>query len=275
MTSDKVKLLVKGYWIFYLIGLAAVFGIKYFYRKAGSDDLQWILTPTAWWVRILSGIPFEYEPHIGYINHHYRFIIAASCSGVQFMTITIATLIYSFVHRMRTMRRGFFWIILSFAISYFFTIFVNGFRIIVSIYLPIYLQGRDIYNGWMTPERLHTIIGTAVYFTSLFTIYHIAGYAAKRIAGRLEEKSDPISPKCSSRSFVQILRKCITPMFWYFAIALGIPLINRAYKSDYEKFAEYAMLMTVICLAIIVLFCVASGILKYFTKLKKSLGSPS
>lgn len=270
MIFNKVKSFLIKYWIFYLVGFIFIFGIKYFYSKADSSDLEWILAPTTWWVSILSGITFKNKPHVGYISHEFRFIIAASCSGIQFMIITIATLIYSFVHRMRTMKRGFCWIALSLLVSYLFTIFINGIRIVFSIYFPIYLHKSDIYNGGMTPERLHTTIGIVVYFTSLFTIYHIALYVSQKIADMPERNPDFIGLKYPGKSFMQIICKYIPPIFWYFSIALGIPFLNKAYKNHYENFMEYAMLMATVCFSILSLFFLVSMIRKHFSKRKNS-----
>lgn len=252
MIFDKLKSLIKKNYIFYLIGFVIIFGIKYFYSKAGSNELEWILAPTAWWVRILSGIPFEREPSIGYISHQFRFIIAPSCSGVQFMIITIATLIYSYVHRMNTIRRGFGWVAFSLGTSYLLTIIVNGFRIVTAIHLPIYFYETNIHYEWMTPEKLHTLIGIIVYFTSLFIIYHVAGYISMRIAGMEERTSGSMIP----------------PMFWYFAIALGIPFLNRAYENNGRNFVEYAILMLTVCSVIMFLFYLLSMIRKYINKQK-------
>lgn len=82
---------------FYLASVVLLLGIKYFYATADSDQLLWILAPTAWWIGILSGIPFEYVSPIGFINHSFQFILAPSCSGVRFMIICAAMLIFSFI----------------------------------------------------------------------------------------------------------------------------------------------------------------------------------
>ncbi len=230
--------------IFYLIGFAVVLGLKFFYSRAGNDELAWILAPTAWWVRVLSGIPFENEPGIGYVNHSFRFIIAPSCSGIQFMLITIATLIFSFVHRMKTLKKGFGWIAFSIGFSCLFTIFVNGIRITIAIYLPILLENSGIYRGWLTPDKLHTIIGIVVYFTSLCVVY----FAIEA----LFRKKDCAGAKSNIGLYVP-------PLFWYFFIALGIPFLNRAFQSGHEGFGEYALLITGICLPIIFLFYLISA----------------
>ena len=139
---------IRTHWISYLAGFILVIGIKYFYSQAGCRQLQWILAPTAWWVRTLSGIPFEYDPDAGYINYDYRFIIASSCSGVRFMILSTAALLFSFVHRMRTSWQGAAWTAFSLAFSYAATVFINGIRITASIYIPGYARQYGLYSGY-------------------------------------------------------------------------------------------------------------------------------
>lgn len=248
MTFQKAKSWMKQYGIIYLAGFFIIFGIKYFYSKAGCDELIWILAPTARWVGILSGCRLEYQPQTGYVNHALRFIIAASCSGVQFMIITFATLLYSFVHRMRSRRGRYYWIGLCLGGSYLFTVFVNGIRIVLSVYLPHYLAGLIMHCRFMTPERLHTMIGIVTFVSGLFIIYFIADYATQKI----NKKTNCLPAK----GFICVC-KWMPPMFWYFFIALGIPFLNQAYQHEGAKFIEYAMLMAAVWMVIIL-----GGVLK-------------
>lgn len=172
------------------------------------------------------------------------------------MLITIATFIFSFVHRMRTHKRRFIWLGLSIFASYAFTILVSGLRIVLSIYLPIYIERAGGYSRFLTPDRLHTMIGTAVYFTSLSVIYGAAEYISQNIAERL--------PKAGSLK--QTLFSGMVPLFWYFFIALGIPFLNKAYFKDRENFVEYAALMTVVCMIVLSLFCILYVVRKQFEK---------
>jgi exosortase K len=287
MDFQNVKALIKQNLIFYLTGFLIVFILKLFYSKAGSDQLLWILTPTAWWVKILNGIPFDYQTGVGFVNHSYRFIIAPSCSGVQFMMISIAMLIFSFVHRMGTKKKGVGWIGLSVMVSYLFTILVNGVRIILAIYLPLYIEGIQItsfLNNWMTPERLHTVIGIVVYFTSLIGIYCMAEFVSLKCAGVRKGEQNCINGndfdigagKVSVEVYKEILGdllvqktgKYITPGFWYFSIVLGIPFLNRAYRHDGEKFMEYGLLLISVCLVIMGLIFLITMIFKFFVRRK-------
>lgn len=244
--------LIRHSWLYYLAGLIILFTLKRYYSGAGSDELRWILAPTAMWVRLLGGISFEYVPQAGYVNHAIRFIIAPSCSGVQFMMIAIATLLFSFVHRTRTWRGGAAWVAGSLGASYLFTIFVNGVRIVTAIYLPPLLEtmraGHPLSGRWLTPERLHTAIGVVIYFSSLFVIYRAADHFSRAVSdvkisgctGIVSESTDtaPAWP--------------LAPVFWYFFITLGVPFLNSAHRNNAAKFSEYAILVSTLCLAVLI-----------------------
>ena len=210
----------------YLAGLALLAVAKYYYSKAGSDDLLWLLSPTARLVTILSGIDFTYIPGTGYVNHAYQFIIAGSCSGFQFMTIASAMLFFSFLPRMETRTKGAVWLGAAVMLSYIYTVFINSWRILVSVRLPLYLRKRGFFYAfgtWLTPERLHTVIGIFIYFSSLLS--------------------------------------WAIPFFWYFAVVLGIPFLNQAWRRDLQAFAGYVLLMLLVCLPILLLFILAGRIL--------------
>lgn len=228
---QKFKFLLQKNWPFYLTGFIAVLGLKCFYSQASVSELNWILAPSVWWVRTLSDISFLYEPYEGYVSHTYQLVIAPSCSGMQFLIITLATLIFSFVHRMDTKKKKLCWMAGSLLASYAMTILVNTMRIILSIYLPLYLEKKSLSGDFLTPERLHTLIGTFVYFTSLFLLYHLTGLVIHHPFDR-----------------------CLPPVFFYLTLVLGVPFLNRAYKNNQEQFTEYAMLIICVCLVVLALF---------------------
>ena len=45
--------------------LAITWSLKRLYSAAGSDQLQWLLAPTAWLVSLATGVAFDLEPHHG------------------------------------------------------------------------------------------------------------------------------------------------------------------------------------------------------------------
>ncbi len=212
--------------VIYIPAVLAVLAVKLFYRTADSGLLSWILAPTTGWVQILSGIAFEKTAHVGYVSHEYRFIIAPSCSGVRFLLIVFVMMVFSFTHQIDTGRKKVCWLGFSAVFSYLATIFVNGIRITVSIYLPLVLTEHGLGEAWMTAEQLHTVIGTTVYFSMLFVIYHV---------------SENVS------------RHFLTPVFWYAVMVLGIPALGRWYRSDWDGFWQYAALVAGVCIFIALL----------------------
>lgn len=238
--------------VLYSIGLLIILGMKYLYSKASCAELDIILAPTARWVTFISGIDFTKQVDIGYINHNIRFIIAPSCSGVQFMLIMFATLFFPFVHRMNSVKRGFYWLAGSFAFSYPFTIFVNGIRIVLSIYLPVYFDEWNITANWLTSERLHTIIGTVVYVASLLAVYPLAELVSK---SKGTTSTEPLG-KFKDKLRIKMVYRFVPPMLCYFSVTLIIPLLNNARQNDFKKFLDYAILITSVCFFVIFLFSI-------------------
>ena len=260
-TYFKVKSFITKYGVFYAIAFIIAFALKYYYSKAESDNLDWILAPTARWVQILCGISFEKEQHIGYVNHAYQFIIAPACAGINFMIIAYSTLIYSFIHYMNTVKSRLLWMVSCLGIVYLYTILVNSLRIIPSIFL---LQ-LDIYNGWITPERIHTIEGTIVYFASLLILYIIADEVLKHFTP-VSGKDRQTGESYTGKSSINMPYKYSIPVFLYFAITLGIPFLNGAYRNNKTNFLEHAVLVTIVCSIVILLLCLALILKKHFKR---------
>lgn len=260
MDIRSVKTSVRQTIPFYLAGAFLLLGMKAYYSRADCAGLSWILSPTVWWVSALSGISFIKDPRAGYVSHTYRFIIAPSCSGFRFLMISAAALIFSYIHRMRGRREKAAWMAISIVASYLLTIFVNGFRILFSIFLPIYLGMAGTAHGelpaatprgWLTPERLHTMIGTAVYFSSLFGICQLGEYVSQKCAASPIKSPHGSGQSRAGCSLAGTVRGWAVPSFWYFTLVLGIPVLNRAYRTRPGAFADYALLLTAVCLTII------------------------
>lgn len=239
--------------LIYIIGILLILGMKYLYAGADCEGLRWILGPTARWVEVLSGIPFAYEPGMGYANHGLRFLIAPSCSGVQFMIVTAAMLIFSFSHlaagsrmggRILRTALGLGWVASSLLLSYVITVFVNGLRILAAIYLPAVFERSGAFRGPMTPHRLHTMIGALVYFAALLTVHRLVGFLFARFHGTDKDRAP-------------ILGRCLSPLFWYFTIVLGIPFLNRASRRSNGQFAEFAFLVCLCCGSVLFLYSMA------------------
>ena len=205
---------------FYIAGFLAVYVVRRFYATATSEALDWLLRPTARLASLLSGVPFERTPGLGYVNHHVRFIIAPSCAGVRFMLITFSALLYSFVHRMKSVPLKCAWTALCLCLSYWFTILVNGVRIVLSLHL---LRPADKLE-WLGTERLHTIEGAVLFLGSLFVVYQIADFATGSrppLPGRQGRAG--AFPAIALRNTLRLT----APVLWYMFFMLLVPLLKR------------------------------------------------
>lgn len=242
--------------IFLLAGMV-LFIMNRFCRTNDSDALRFILAPTAWWAHILGGIYFEYLPHQGYVNYFHQFLIAPSCSGSRFMAITFLMLVFSFLpfgERQEEMRgtsrkigKEYLWFVFSVIFSYVATIFVNGIRIVVSVYLPGALEKRHLLGGWLTSNRLHTLIGTILYFTFLCLLYLLASRIYRKLfLSRSGNRSAPAKTMSAVRQ--------LTPAFWYLLIVLALPFVKRVYHKEWEGFGSYAAVIIAVCMVISAIF---------------------
>lgn len=249
--------------VIYFAAALAVLAMKIFYRTADCGALLWILAPTTWWVQLLSGIPFEWLAHVGYVSHEYQFVIAASCSGVRFLMIAFVMLVCSFTHQMDSWGKKLSWLGFCAVFSYIATVLVNGIRITLSIYLPIML-GKDVLPMWLTAERLHTMIGTVIYFSMLIGIYWLV-WSVCRPADTCAGTKDGNIREAAGRT-----KRFAAPVFWYFVMVLGIPFLGRLYRNDWAGFWPYALLVSGICILLVLMFMLLGSVVRSIRGTKPS-----
>ena len=266
--------MIQNYWLLCMAAAIVTLVMNHFCRTNDSDALKWILTPTARWVSVLSGIPFEYLPHQGYVNHFHQFLIASSCSGSRFMLLTFLMLVFSFpisdllgknsgMYSLRdcekTCEAGqknnnadrigaykeYLWFGFSMTFSYITTIFVNGIRITVSIYFPAILEKKHLMNGWLTDDRLHTLIGTVTYFTSLCVVYLLASLLRRCMFRQAKRQTDIM---------------LLIPAFWYLLVVLALPFAKRMYHNEWDGFGQYAAVIVGVCGSVCVLSVIGGRI---------------
>lgn len=260
MKLSDIKIMIQKYLPLYLPALAISVWMRQLCHISDSDTLTWILTPTARWVSILSGISFEYLPHSGYVNHFHQFLIAPACSGIRFMLLTFLMMVFSFLKpgapltTAASARKRYSWLIFSMLFSYLSAILVNGIRISVSVYLPLMLENRGLLKGALTPDRLHTIIGSVVYFSSLYLIYAAADFICRH--GFLRENKNSVSKDnayIAKQRTDAFLSRSVIPAFWYLLIVLAVPFLGRLYRNDWDGFGAYTALILCVCFGVILL----------------------
>ena len=133
-------------------------------------------------------------------------------------------------------------------------------------YIPLYLKDVGLMKGILTPDRVHTIIGVVVYFIALLTIYRLVGWFVQRIFGSdfsdrqnhtyFRNATDTCPDTCEKNSLRTVLRQCLSPVFWYFILTLGLPFLNRVNRGGMEGFTEFTILVTGCCALILLPYAI-------------------
>ncbi len=240
------KIILKNLACYILVMLIAL-GLKYHYSKAGSDDLIWILAPTANLVELTGGLPFEYEAQTGFVNSDRRIIIAPSCAGVNFLIVAFCMAAFCGLHLYRRQMHKLLWLAASGLSAYFLTIVVNTLRIILSIYM----YQLNIYENWLTPLRMHRLTGIVIYFFFLCLFYMIINKGLYRLGLKFKRKlSNNFGPGPARSKYFRWPSFTVTPLFWYALITLGVPLMNAAFVGNGARFAEHIGTVAVGCVVV-------------------------
>ncbi|MEP7074233.1 MAG: exosortase K [Acidobacteriota bacterium] len=191
------------------------FGLKFYYSTANANDLRWILAPTAWLVSLVTGMTFQFEPYGGYLSFDRTFLIAPACSGVNFLVISF--LVLTLGKLWRRSPHAFRWPFLPAAVSigYLSTIIANTARISAAILLRPFTSGLT----WIDPEEVHRLEGIIIYFGFLILVF----VASERI-----DKARTIDKTKVSG----VVRRFPILLLVYYAVTLGIPIINGAFRDQ-------------------------------------------
>src|SRR5215207_6183547 len=147
--------------------LAIAYALKYFYSTASVNDLRWVLAPTTLSVEILTGEHFTFESQAGYMSADHTFLIAASCSGVNFLIISFVTLsLVKFWQERKVEWRD---IPLALLAAYVATLIANTMRIVVALYL----RWIDLSFTGLAAEEIHRVEGIIVYFGFLLLLFFV------------------------------------------------------------------------------------------------------
>jgi exosortase K len=208
---------------------------KLSYSTASVDGLTWILAPTTLLVELITGTGFKFESYAGYISDDHSFLIAAPCSGVNFLITAFLMLSLGRLWRDQTTNLPWGFIPAAALVAYLTTIIANAVRI--SIALKTRRFSRDL--SCLDPEGVHRLEGILVYFGFLLLLFVIS----ERL--------------CSGKTDASgLLRRSFLPLLIYYAIMLGVPLANGAYRrgSDFWEYVIFVLLAPLPLLFPIVMF---------------------
>jgi exosortase K len=186
-------------------------GLKAFYSTASVNDLRWILAPTTFLVEIVTGERFHFESYEGYMNSDFSFLIADSCSGVNFLITAFLMISLLLIWNSEFERTS--WTSIPFAMfaAYAATLAANTVR----ISLAVKLHRMEAPSIWVNPEQLHRFQGIFIYFGFLMLIFVLF---------------DRVRRQDSRKSLLRYL----APLAIYWVITLGVPMVNRAYARGID-----------------------------------------
>ncbi|RJP83911.1 MAG: exosortase K [Desulfobacteraceae bacterium] len=240
---------------YFMAAMVAV-GLKYHYSRAGSDDLLWILRPTADVVGWISGLSFIYDPSAGFVNMGRGIAIAPACSGVNFLIIAYVMSFFSFAGHYNRMERW-LWLAVTLCCAYFLTIGVNSIR----IFLSIESIAHGIHLGWLTPERIHRIEGVVVYFFFL-TLYYLGMKWLTKFYDTRKGMTGGIRQERKTFAFIGM-----GPFFWYLLVALVVPVLTGNYREQGGRFIEHGVVVVVSCALVL---CLLHGIRRFLWPMTKA-----
>ena len=213
---------------------------KLYYSTASVNQLRWILAPTTTMVELVTGSQFEFESYAGYINSDRSFIIASSCAGVNFLitSFLMLSLRKLWRHKSQCQASNLAWSFVPAAafFAYLATIVANTVRISTALRL----RGMRPNVGWLDPTQLHRMEGIFIYFGFLLLLFVVSENISS---------DDSARPLDVSRLF----GRSLFPLVIYYAITLGIPVLNGAYRpgTSGTKFWEHSLFVLLIPLLLI------------------------
>ena len=215
--------------------LLAAVTLKQYYSTASVNELRWVLAPTASLVQMITGERFTFEPYAGYMSADHSFLIAQSCSGVNFLISAFLLLALGKLWRCRHERTGWGFFIFAAAAAYLSTIVANTARIATALHL----REMDTDWIWLNPDQLHRFEGIVVYFGCLMLLYA----ASQELRDRSQERDLTLGG---------LLRRTILPLAVYYAITLGVPVVTGIYRgSTFDGFWEHSLFVLLTPIAIL------------------------
>lgn len=193
--------------------LLAGVAIKIFYASASVNDLLWILAPTRVLVSLATGVDFTFESYSGYMSNDHSFLIAASCSGVNFLLTAFLMLALNNLWRHRSGSSGWNFIPISMALAYLTTIIANTVRISTALYI----RRKDPELIWLNPEELHRFEGIVIYFGFLLLLFVVS-------------ENVTLCPTIALKGKWARTRRYLLPLTIYYLTTIGLPLTNAALR---------------------------------------------
>jgi exosortase K len=231
-----------------VVVLGGALSMKFYYSAASVNQLRWILAPTTMLVEFVTGRHFAFESHAGYMSSDHTFLIAASCSGVNFLITAFLMLTIRQLwrqgskHHQEALWRQWIFLPIAAVVAFATTVVANTVRISIALQM----QQTSLKVRWLDAEHLHRLEGIFVYFGFLLLLF-VFWERTRSTSGR------EVKP-------LGLLRVCFYPLVIYYAMTLGLPLANGAYRQS--SFWEHSLFVLLAPVAIVLFVVVLANLKK-------------
>ena len=229
-------------------------GAKLYYSAASVNQLRWILAPTSTIVELVSNSRFQFESYAGYINSDRSFVIAASCAGVNFLITSFLMLSLRELWRDRSRNTSWAFIPVSAFFAYLATLIANTVRISTALRL----RQMSFETSWLSPSELHRLEGIVIYFGFLLLLF-LLNERLRTGIGNLQARPAASAGLTRPERQGRLLRQSLFPLLVYYAVTLGVPLANGAFRrgfaaGDFWEHLGFVLLIPLILIIPLVMF---------------------
>ena len=211
--------------------LAIALTVKFWYSNASVNDLWVVLYPTSRLVELVTTETFVFESYAGYINADRTFLIAGSCSGVNFWIAAFVMLSVANFWNTGRERRSWAAMIAAILVAYVATLAANTVRIAIAVWM----HRSDFVVAGFEADELHRLEGIFVYFAFLLLLFMLDRRVRTSGFGPAITRLRP--------------SHLVLPVGVYWAVAIGLPFVNGAYGQG-VIFWEHAVFVVLSSLAV-------------------------
>lgn len=148
-----------------LVLLGVAVGVKWWYRTATLDDLDFVLRPVSGAISLFTGAAWHLVPGEGYVFRTLGMVIDRSCSGINFLVIVWITFAFLLLRRAAAGCVAPYVVLLAGLAAYLLTLLANAGRILCMVAL----QQQSYHPG----PKQHEALG-AFFFISILLLASLA-----------------------------------------------------------------------------------------------------
>lgn len=151
-------------WWSLVAGMAAA--LKGYFSAAAASELEWILRPVSWLLRLVAGWNFEQNELGEWYSLDAGIILVKACAGINFMILSFAAWCWIArpLERSSWRQVAFEWPVLlgsSLVFAWGTALAVNTIRVLAIVHWQPALE------QWLPADEAHRLLGLTLYITAL------------------------------------------------------------------------------------------------------------